>query len=228
MIRVAGTIRRYFLTGLLAIIPIWGTYLVLKTLLETLDGFVGGTLRAYLPHYIPGLGIIVLLLLIFTVGLLTANYLGQRLVAWGEEIMEHLPIVRSVYSTIKSMVSMVSAGGKENFRRVVLIEFPRKGQYSLAFVTGVTEGEIQRLTDEKMLNVYVPTTPNPTSGYLLFVPESEIIPVSMTVEDGMKMIISGGLYTPPLHEIHKGTERVPSGVSSETSPAFKSKKEVVP
>ena len=93
------------------------------------------------------------------------------------------------------MVSMVSTG-KESFRRVVLIEFPRKGQYSLAFVTGVTEGEVQQLTNEKMLNVYVPTTPNPTSGYLLFVPESEIIPVSMSVEDGMKMIISGGMYTP--------------------------------
>jgi uncharacterized membrane protein len=195
MNRVAGGIRRYFLTGLLAIIPIWGTYLVLRTLLETLDGFIGNTLREYLPYYIPGLGIIVLLILIFTIGLLTANFLGQRLVAWSEEIMERLPIVRSVYSTIKSMVNMVSTG-KESFRRVVLIEFPRKGQYSLAFVTGITEGEVQQLTDEKVLNVYVPTTPNPTSGYLLFVPESEIIPLSMTVEDGMKMIISGGLYTP--------------------------------
>jgi uncharacterized membrane protein len=195
MNRVAGGIRRYFLTGLLAIIPIWGTYLVLRTLLETLDGFIGNTLREYLPYYIPGLGIIVLLILIFTIGLLTANFLGQRLVAWSEEIMERLPIVRSVYSTIKSMVNMVSTG-KESFRRVVLIEFPRKGQYSLAFVTGITEGEVQQLTDEKVLNVYVPTTPNPTSGYLLFVPESDIIPLSMTVEDGMKMIISGGLYTP--------------------------------
>jgi uncharacterized membrane protein len=227
MIRVAGGIRRYFLTGLLAIIPIWGTYLVLRTLLETLDGFVGNTLREYLPYYIPGLGIIVLLLLIFTVGLLTTNFLGQRLVAWGEEIMEHLPIVRSVYSTIKSMVNMVSTG-KESFRRVVLIEFPRKGQYSLAFVTGVTEGEVQHLTNEKMLNVYVPTTPNPTSGYLLFVPESEIIPVSMSVEDGMKMIISGGMYTPSSQEIHKATERVSAKTAAQASPAFKPKKEIAP
>src|SRR6185295_10912990 len=98
MTRVAGAIRRYFLTGLLAIIPIWGTYLVLKTLLETLDGFVGDTLREYLPYYIPGLGIIVLLVLIFTVGLLTANFLGRRLVSWAEEIMQRLPFVRSVYS----------------------------------------------------------------------------------------------------------------------------------
>lgn len=201
MTRVASAVRRYFLTGLLATIPIWGTYLVLKTLLETLDGFVGNTLREHLPYYIPGLGIIVLLLLIFTMGLLTANFLGQRLVSWGEEIMEHLPIVRSVYSTIKSMVNMVSTS-KEGFRRVVLIEFPRKGQYSLAFVTGATEGEVQQLTNEKVLNVYVPTTPNPTSGYLLFVPESEIIPLSMTVEDGMKMIISGGLYTPGGNQIN--------------------------
>lgn len=218
MIRVAGAIRRYFLTGLLVITPIWGTYLVLKTLLETLDGFVGGTLREHLPHYIPGLGIIVLLLLIFTVGLLTANYLGQRLVAWGEKIMQRLPIVRGVYSTIKSMVNMVSTDEKEGFRRVVLIEFPRKGQYSLAFVTGVTEGEVQQLTNEKVLNVYVPTTPNPTSGYLLFVPESEIIPVSMSVEDGMKMIISGGLYSPPPPGGPKNSEGL--------APTLKSKKEV--
>lgn len=220
MIRMAGSIRRYFLTGLLVITPIWGTYLVLKTLLQTLDSFVGSTLRQYLPHYIPGLGIIVLLLLILGTGLLTANFLGQRLVKWGEAIMQRLPVVRSVYSTIKSMVNMVSTDAKESFRRVVLIEFPRKGQYSLAFVTGVTQGEIQQLTNEKVLNVYVPTTPNPTSGYLLFIPESEIIPVSMSVEEGMKMIISGGLYSPPAPD---GTKN-----SGGLAPTLKSKKGVAP
>ena len=92
----------------------------------------------------------------------------------------------------------------------------------------MTEGEVQRLTNEKMLNVYVPTTPNPTSGYLLFVPESEIIPVSMSVEDGMKMIISGGMYTPSSQEIHKTTERIPAKMAAQASPAFKPKKEMDP
>jgi uncharacterized membrane protein len=116
-------------------------------------------------------------------------------------------VIRNVYSLVKSVVDTLSIQGKEKFNRVVLIEFPRKGQYSIAFVTGVTKGEIQELTKEKVVNIYVPTTPNPTSGYLLLVPESEIIPLSMSVEDGMKMIISGGLYTPSESEGTKNSKK---------------------
>jgi uncharacterized membrane protein len=189
-------LKRYFVAGLLVIVPIWGTYLILKALFTSLDGVLGSVAQGFLGRYIPGLGLILLVVVIFVVGLLATNLLGRRLVAYGEDLMHRLPVVRTVYATIKAVVDTLSMQGKEQFNRVVLIEFPRKGQYSLAFVTGVTEGEVQEVTKERVINVYVPTTPNPTSGYFLLVPESEIIPLTMSVEDGMKMIISGGLYTP--------------------------------
>jgi uncharacterized membrane protein len=188
--------RRYFVTGLLVIIPIWGTYLVLSTLLSVLEGLLGDLLKAHGRFYFPGMGIISLLVLIFVVGLLTANFLGKKIVAWWDRLLNRVPMVRSIYSAFKHVVDVVSLQGKDNFTRVVLIQCPRIGQYSIAFVTGVTEGEVQRLTPERLINVYVPTTPNPTSGYLLLVPETDVIPLSMSVEDGMKMIITGGLYSP--------------------------------
>ena len=188
--------RRYFITGLLVVIPIWGTYLVLSTLLGVLDGLLGDILKGYSRLYVPGMGIIALVFLIFVIGLLTANFLGRKMVAAWDRLLARVPLVKNIYSAFKHVVDVVSLQGKENFSRVVLIEFPRKGNYSIAFVTGVTGGEIQKLTPERVINVYVPTTPNPTSGYLILVPESEIVPLSMSVEDGMKMIISGGLYTP--------------------------------
>lgn len=191
-----GYLRRYFITGLLVIIPIWGTYLVLSTLLRFLEGFLGNFLKGYGKVYFPGLGIITLFMLIFLVGLFTTNYVGRRTVALWEDIMKRVPLVRNIYSVIKHVVDTVSLQGEEHFRRVVLIEFPREGMYSIGFVTGVTRGEVQTLTAERVMNVFVPTTPNPTTGYFLFVPESKLIPLSISVEDGMKMIISGGLYTP--------------------------------
>ncbi|MBI4714367.1 MAG: DUF502 domain-containing protein, partial [Nitrospirae bacterium] len=176
--------RRYFITGLLVVIPIWGTYLVLSTLLGVLDGLLGDILKGYSRLYIPGMGILALVILIFVIGLLTANFLGRKMVAAWDRLLARVPLVKNIYSAFKHVVDVVSLQGKENFSRVVLIEFPRKGNYSIAFVTGVTGGEVQKLTPERVINVYVPTTPNPTSGYLILVPESEIVPLSMSVEDG--------------------------------------------
>lgn len=200
--KIQGHFRRYFITGLLVIIPIWGTYLVLSTLLGVMEGLLGDLLREQGRFYFPGLGILALILLILVVGLLTANFLGRKMVDMWDRFLNRVPLVRNIYTAFKHVVDVVSlqGKGKENFSRVVLIEFPRKGQYSIAFVTGVTGGEVQRITPERLINVYVPTTPNPTSGYLLLVPENDIIPLTMSVEDGMKMIISGGLYTPPVKE----------------------------
>ena len=176
--------------------PIWGTYLILKTLFITTEGFLGDLLKKHIEFYIPGLGIVTLILLIFFTGVLTTNFLGKKLVQIWEYFLKQVPIVRNIYSTIKSIIDTVSLQGNKQFNRVVLIEFPRKGQYSFAFLTGVTQGEAQRATRQKVVSVYVPTTPNPTSGYMLLVPEEDIIPLSMTVEEGMKMIISGGFYSP--------------------------------
>ena len=199
------SLKRYFITGLLVIVPIWGTILVLKTLFVTLDGILGDIPEKYLTQrYVPGVGILVLFLLIILAGLLATNIMGRRVVKIWEDLLQRVPLVRGIYATIKAMMDVLSfqdtAKGTAKYRRVVMIEFPRKGQYALALVTGVTPGEVQDISPDRVINVYVPTSPNPTSGYLLFGPESELIPVSMSVDEAMKMMFSGGMYTPPVPE----------------------------
>jgi len=194
------SLKRYFLTGLLVVVPIWGTVLVLKTLFVTFDGLLGDLPERYVTHRYPGLGILLLILVIFAAGLLTTNIIGRRVVTLWEHLLQRVPLVRGIYATIKSMMDVLSFQekdkGREKYSRVVMIEFPRKGQYALALVTGVTPGEVQHISSDRVINIYVPTSPNPSSGYLLFVPESELIPVSMTVDEAMKMMFSGGMYTP--------------------------------
>jgi uncharacterized membrane protein len=204
--QIRNRIRRYFVTGLLVVTPLWGTYLILKALFLSLEGVLGNLLASHTTFYIPGLGIVVLAVLLLLVGMLATNIFGRKLVAAWEYVLKQVPVVKTIYQVLKAVVDTFSIHNREQFSRVVLVEFPRKGQYSIAFVTGITKGEIQQITAERLVNVYVPTTPNPTSGYFLFVPESEIIPLSMSVEDGMKMIISGGMYTPST-----GEETVASG-----------------
>jgi uncharacterized membrane protein len=199
------SLKRYFITGLLVVVPIWGTILVLKTLFVTLDGLLGDFLAKYFPQrYVPGLGIALLVTMIFLGGLLATNIMGRRVVQLWEDLLQRVPLVRGIYTTIKAMMDVLAfqdkAGETRKYSRVVMIEFPRKGQYALALVTGVTPGEVQDISPDRVINVYVPTSPNPTSGYLLFVPENELIPVGMSVDEAMKMMFSGGMYTPPAPE----------------------------
>jgi uncharacterized membrane protein len=190
-------LRRYFLTGLLVVTPIWGTVLILKTLFVTVDGILGEAVAEMVPgHYIPGLGIVMLILLIFTVGLLAANFMGRQIVKIWEDLLSRLPLVRGIYSTLKSMMDILSFSERGSYRRVVLIQFPKNGHYCFAFVTGVTKGETTVLGPDPLIHVYVPTSPNPTSGYFLLVPEREVTSVDITVEEAMKLIVSGGLYSP--------------------------------
>ena len=143
-----------------------------------------------------GLGIVTLVLLILAVGLFTTNVIGRQVVKWWEGLLNRVPVVRGIYSTIKSMMDVLSVGERGRYNRVVLIQFPKNGQYCFAFVTGTTQGEAQSVTPEPLLNVYVPTSPNPTSGYFLLVPEKDVTPVDISVEEAMKLIVSGGLYSP--------------------------------
>lgn len=193
-----ASLKRYFLTGLLVITPIWGTVLILKTLFVTVDSILGDMLaRVFTPgYYVPGLGILTLVLLIFVTGLLAANFIGGQIVRLWEEFLHRVPVVRGIYSTLKSMMDILSFTEREKYNRVVLIQFPKNGHYCFAFVTGVTRGEIQDISPDPLVNVYVPTSPNPTSGYFLLVPEKEVVPLDMSVEEAMKLIVSGGLYTP--------------------------------
>ncbi|MDP1949105.1 MAG: DUF502 domain-containing protein [Nitrospirota bacterium] len=191
------SLKRYFLTGLLVIIPIWGTVLILKTLFVAVDGILGDLLVRLVPsHYVPGLGILALILLVFMAGLFATNFMGRQIVKWWEEFLNRVPLVRGIYSTLKSMMDIVSFSDQPSYNRVVLIQFPKNGHYCFAFVTGMTKGEMQDLAQEPLIHVYVPTSPNPTSGYFLLVPEHEVTAVDMTVEEAMKLIVSGGLCSP--------------------------------
>lgn len=195
MLRIA--LKRYFLTGLLVVTPIWGTVLILKTLFVTVDGILGDLLAQLVPdHYVPGLGIVALILLIFTVGLFAANFMGRQIVKIWEDWLNRLPLVRGIYSTLKSMMDILSFSDRGSYHRVVLIQFPKNGHYCFAFVTGMTKGEATTWGPDPLIHVYVPTSPNPTSGYFLLVPEREVTSVDITVEEAMKLIVSGGLYTP--------------------------------
>jgi uncharacterized membrane protein len=147
-------------------------------------------------HYVPGLGIVTLILLVFLTGLLTANFIGKQIVKLWEGWLNRVPLVRGIYSTLKSMMDILSFSERGSYHRVVLIQFPKNGHYCFAFVTGVTKGDMQDLAQEPLVHVYVPTSPNPTSGYFLIVPEREVTAVNISVEEAMKLIVSGGLYSP--------------------------------
>ena len=130
------------------------------------------------------------------VGFLTAGLIGRYIIKLGERIIQRLPIIRSVYGALKQIFESVLASSSESFREVVLVEYPRRGIWAIAFITGITKEEVQNITDNEMVNIFLPTTPNPTSGFLLFVPKDELIQLNMTVEEGIKMVISGGIVTP--------------------------------
>jgi uncharacterized membrane protein len=189
-------LKKYFITGLLVLIPLWATYYVLSGLLRMIDGILGD-LPSYLIGYrIPGMGIITLVLFILAVGILSANYIGNRLLRYGEMSMQRVPIVSGIYTTVKQIMETFSV--KHSFQGVGLVEYPRIGCYSLGFITGEVAGPtISR--SGGFVSVFVPTTPNPTAGFLLILPKEEVTRLDMTVDEGMKFIISLGLV--PLNEI---------------------------
>lgn len=191
--------RRYLLAGLVVWLPIVVTFIVLSFIVEMLDKTMSLLPDAYRPEqligmHIPGLGVILSLLVIFLTGIVATNYFGQHLVNLGEKILAKIPLVRSIYNTAKQVIQALFATNSQAFRKVLLVEYPRKGMFSLAFLTG-SASEITGRTHESedMLCVFLPTTPNPTSGFLLMVPKRDAIEVKMTVEEGLKFIISLGL-----------------------------------
>lgn len=202
-------LRNIFITGILITVPVAFTLFILNFLLKLLDNlivpwFIKTLIEIGTPipedFRLPGLGLILIVLLIFVVGVLTQSFLGGKLVQLGEMIVDRIPVVRSIYTGAKQVVTTIAEADTKAFRKVVLVEFPRKGIYSVGFITGTTEGEVQELTDAKLVNVFVPTTPNPTSGFLVFVANEDIIELTMTVEDGIKFIISVGIVTPEYHQ----------------------------
>jgi uncharacterized membrane protein len=190
--KLRDSFKKYFITGLLVIIPIWATYYVLSGLLGVIDNMLGDLPGYLLGLKFPGLGIITLVLFVLLVGLLSANYIGKNVVRYSDTLMQRVPLVRGVYSTMKKIMDTFSM--KHSFHGVALIEYPRKGCYSVGFMTGEVRGESIGL-EGRFITVFVPTTPNPTAGFLLVLPEAEVKRLDMTVEQGMKFIVSIGLVS---------------------------------
>jgi uncharacterized membrane protein len=195
-------LKNVFLAGLAVTIPVGLTIYVLIFLIDLMDGLLRVVLAGLHPDQIlgvriPGLGVIATLILIFISGLLATSYAGGKLFRLAESLVDRIPLVRGIYQAIKQIVqTMVSKEG-QSFKKVVLVEFPREGLFTVAFVTGTATGELRDKTGGRCINLFVPTTPNPTSGYYLIVPEDGVTNLEMSVEEAFKLIISSGMITPP-------------------------------
>ena len=201
MKRVGAILKRYFLTGLLALIPISLCVYVLKIAITAADRFLHFlppryNPDTYIPFHIPGLGVILTLIFIFIVGLITANFVGKKLLRGIELLFARIPLVRTVYTGAKEIVQTFVLDRPSQFRQVVLIQYPRKGVYCIGFVTGSPKGELAEKLAGDFLNIFIPTTPNPTSGFYVLVSREEVIPLSITIEDAFKLIMSGGMSMP--------------------------------
>lgn len=192
-------LRNYFLTGLVAAAPVAITIWVAMWFVQSVDSwfapFIPNTLRE-LPFSLPGLGLIAALILLTTLGFLTANFFGRAIIGYGESLVDRLPLIRGIYSTLKQIFETVATQSNKNFKSVVLFEYPRKDIWAIGFVTTEAKGEISEKKDDNLLCIFAPTTPNPTSGYLLFVPKEDTVALDMSVEDAAKLIISAGLVIP--------------------------------
>ena len=187
--------------GLLVWVPLGVTVLLLKFLVDLMDRTLLLLPADYRPDaffgfHIPGLGILLSLVVLLVTGFLVANLVGRRLVHLWESVLKRIPFVRSVYSAAKNFAEIVLTDANQSFKKVLLIEYPRKGLYSLCFQTSIYLGEVQARTGEEVICVFVPTTPNPTSGLILMVPKAEVIELDMEVEDALKMVVSLGVVVP--------------------------------
>ena len=208
-------VRSSFLTGLVIAAPIWITIYVTLAFISFIDDFVTPFIPAqynpatYLPFSIPGLGVLVVFVLLTLLGSLTANLFGRSIINFGEKMVDRMPVVRNIYNALKQIFETVVSQSRTTFQDVGLIEYPREGVYAICFITTNTGGEIQSRIDDDSVSVFLPTTPNPTSGFLLFVPRNDIQLLDMTVEEGAKLVISAGLVEPN----HQGVPKIdPDGV----------------
>ena len=198
-----GRLRTYFFAGVLITAPIGITVWLAWWVITQIDSHVLPLLpdrfnpETYLPFSVPGIGLAVVVVALVLIGWLTAGYIGRLVVRLQDYLLARMPVIRSVYGWIKQILETVLSQNSAAFRDVVLIEYPRRGLWVIGFITGTTEGEVQNLTEDEVVNIFVPTTPNPTSGFLLFVPRTDLVILDMTIEEGIKMVVSGGIVTPP-------------------------------
>lgn len=198
-------IKRYFITGLL----IWVPLAITAWVLSLIAGAADQTLRLLpesvqplhlLGFDIPGAGVVLTLLIILTTGLLAANFIGQRLVSWWEKLLARIPVVNSIYNSVKQVSDTLFSSSGNAFRKALLIQYPREGSWTIAFLTGKPGGDVANHLKDDYVSVYVPTTPNPTSGFFLMLPKRDVIELDMAVDEALKYIISMGVVAPPVRK----------------------------
>jgi len=200
---VAQQVQRYFLTGLAVIVPLWGTFLILKALFTAVDGALVAALGPAVSSSIPGLGAFTLILLIVTTGAVSSNLLGRRLLKASEAALLRIPLVRSIYTTFKSLTDIFTFMDRQRENRIVILPFPRHGLYAIGLLMGEAPEELQCSPSGRLSLVFVPTAPHPFTGYLALVLNRELIPISMGFHDAMKMEFSCGFYVPkPVLDSH--------------------------
>jgi len=206
--RLGTRLRSYFLTGLIIVGPVGITAYVIWWFINLVDAWVKPWVpqvylpETYLPFSVPGVGLIFSITILMIIGALTANLFGRTLVSYGEMMLDRMPVVRNVYRALKQIFETVLSQSGTSFQNVGLIEYPRKGLYAIVFVSTTTKGEIDQKIEKgkTLLSIFLPTTPNPTSGFLLFVPEKDVLILDMSVEEAAKLVISAGLVVPKQQE----------------------------
>ena len=202
-------LRNYFLTGFVVCAPLAITLYIAWSFVGWVDSWVKPYVPArynpdnYLPFAIPGFGLIVALVLITLIGFLTANIIGRTIVSYGEYFLDRMPLVRSIYRGLKQIFETVLSNKADMFKKVGLVEYPRRGAWAIVFIANEKENEVSdRLAgrEDNTIAVFMPSTPNPTTGFLMYVPRSDVVELSMTVEDAAKLVISAGLVAPEYHK----------------------------
>ena len=193
--------KKYFITGLLIWIPLVITIWVLKLVVETLDQsllLLPLALRteSWIGFHIPGMGVLLTLLIVLLTGVVTANFVGQRMVHWWHEILHRIPVVNSIYSSVKQVSDTLFSSSGEAFRKALLVQWPREGMWTIGFLTGVPGGDVRRHLQGDYVSVYVPTTPNPTGGYFVMLARKDVIELDMSVDAALKYVISMGVVSP--------------------------------
>ena len=194
-------LRRYLIAGLLVLLPVGVTFVIIRFLVGLMDKTLLLIPQPYRPETllgfeIPGLGVLLTFVLLIVTGIFTANFVGRSLVHYGERLMERIPIARTIYSAAKNFAEIVLSDSGNAFKKVLLVEYPRKGIYTLTFQTATDIGEIQGRTGEEVMCCFVPTTPNPTSGFIIIVPKKDVIELDMEVDEAVKLIMSLGVVVP--------------------------------
>jgi uncharacterized membrane protein len=186
-------LKKTFIAGLAILIPLIVTVYIIYTVVSSVDTFISPVIRNITSNfigkslYVPGTGFFLFIFITYLTGMLASNYIGKRLLAFGEAMLRKIPFVKGIYGSVKDMIDAFSTEKTRSFKEVVFVDFPFKGRYALGFITKRMQGE-----EKNLCAVFVPTTPNPTSGYLIFLPEEELMPVDMSVEDAIKYIVSLG------------------------------------